>query len=126
MITNVTHISILVTDQDTALAFYTNILGFETHTDAMFGPERWLTVCSKGNRDFELALIKVDAKHAGMPSKELGKPMFCVATSDCRADYKRMKDAGVVFLQEPKDEPWGIGATFQDPFGNIIYMSQAK
>ncbi|MEX0939953.1 MAG: VOC family protein, partial [Candidatus Babeliales bacterium] len=70
MIQQLTHITILVKDQERALNFYTEKLGFEIHTDAKFGDSRWLTVCPPGQKDMEFALMLPET-HEGF--EQIGK-----------------------------------------------------
>jgi len=118
--------SVLVDDQDRALSFYRDKLGFVVAEDVPFGKERWLTVRAPGDQTVALSLNlaqseedrKVIGKQAG------SKPLFALATDDCLGDYRRMKSAGVNFLSEPKVESYGTGVTLQDLYGNKIYLNQ--
>lgn len=121
MISKVTHLSVFVKDQDEALRFYTEKLGFEVHTDMDFNGSRWLTLNPKGQKDFEITLMP-----ATVETKEQSAPVACFSTDDCRKDYADLKQKGVNFLHEPKDEAWGIGVTFADPSGNVFYLNQTK
>jgi catechol 2,3-dioxygenase-like lactoylglutathione lyase family enzyme len=127
MITKVTHLTLFVTNQDNALKFYTESLGFKVHTDAMFGPDfRWLTICPPEQPDFEIAILKAETpeEKALVGKQGAGKPFFSLATTDCRKDFELLSSRGVKFAQEPKVEEWGISAAFQDLEGNMIYMCQ--
>ena len=125
MITGVTHISVLVTDQDKALDFYTNILGLEVHTDAQFDEMRWLTVNPKGNPHFEIALMLIDKDSEDLIHEIAENAPVCVfSTDDCRKEYETLKAKGVEFLDEPTEEEWGVACNFVDPFGNAFHLSQ--
>ena len=77
MITAVTHITLLVKDQQKALDFYVNVLGFEIHTDAMFGQERWLTICPPTQPNLEIAIMKASEIEAPLIGHQAGgKPAF--------------------------------------------------
>lgn len=125
MFTKITHITVFVTNQDDALAFYQK-LGFKMHTDASFGDIRWLTLCLPEQPDVEIALIKAeDEQELALVGKQsASKPLLSLETDNCRQDYERLLQAGVTFLEAPTERPWGIAAVMQDIYGNIIYMCQ--
>lgn len=126
MFGGVSHISIFVTDQEKALAFYTK-LGFIVHTDERFGTMRWLTLCLPQQRTFEVALLKAetDQEKALVGKQAAEKPLMNLETDNCHADYERLSKEGVFFFEKPKEEPWGISAAFKDLEGNILYMCQS-
>lgn len=126
MITKVTHLTLFVADQDEALKFYTQNLGFKVHTDTMFGPMRWLTLHPAEQPNFELSIMLAENdKEKALVGKQAGdKPLFCIESTDCKKDYATLKGKGVKMLQEIKEEPWGISTSFADPSGNVIYMVQ--
>lgn len=129
MITGVSHVTLFVEDQDKALAFYTDVLGFELHTDAMFGPDmRWLTINAKGQKDFEIALMKATTpQEKALVGKQAHEhPLLCLATNDCHGDYEHLKKAGVNFIEAPQEQPWGIQAIFKDLYGTTFVLVQAK
>lgn len=134
MIKKMSHASIFVLNQEEALSFYRDRLGFEVHTDAMVGPDfRWLTLNSKDQPDFEIILME---PKAGMLMDEatatqlraiiekgvLGAGVF--DTDDCRATYEELKSKGVEFVSEPADRPYGIEAVFKDNSGNWFSLTQ--
>lgn len=119
MISKLSHVSIFVPDQEAALDFYTNRLGFKIHTDATFGDSRWLTLYAPDAPDFELCLMK------GNPT-QTSAPVGAFITNDCKATYKELSEKGVHFFGEPKEESWGIGVAFADCAGNIFYLNQPK
>ena len=120
MITKVTHISIFVSDQDEALKFYTEKLDLQVNTDETFDDFRWLTLNTQKDKNLEICLIY------GQPCVDSNAPILSFETNNCNKTYQELKKKGVKFLQEPKEEPWGMGAVFQDPFGNIFYLNQPK
>jgi catechol 2,3-dioxygenase-like lactoylglutathione lyase family enzyme len=126
MLTKITHITLFVNDQDTALNFYQK-LGFKVHTDAMFGEMRWLTLHLPTQIDMELVLLKAESEHEkALVGKQAGdKPVFNFETSDCLGDYERLSVAGVNFLAKPETQPWGTSAAFTDADGNVLYMCQS-
>jgi catechol 2,3-dioxygenase-like lactoylglutathione lyase family enzyme len=134
MIKKMSHASIFVSNQEEALTFYRDKLGFKVHTDAMIGEDfRWLTVCASDQPDFEIILME---PKAGMLMDEasatqlralidkgiLGAGAF--HTDDCRATYDELKGRGVVFLSEPTARPYGIEAVFKDNSGNWFSLTQ--
>lgn len=127
MFTKITHITVFVVDQEKALAFYTK-LGFSVHTDAQFGPMRWLTLCLPEQKDVELALLEAEteAEKALVGKQADQKPFITLETDNCQADYERLSNDGVTFLAKPTEEPWGTSAALKDPYGNLIYICQPR
>ena len=136
MIKRMSHASIFVSNQEEALKFYRDLLGFEVRTDAMVGPDfRWLTMGPKGQADFEIILFE---PRAGMMMDEettaqlraiinkgvLGAGVF--NTDDCQKTYEELKGRGVEFLSPPSDRPYGIEAVFKDNSGNWFSLTQPK
>jgi catechol 2,3-dioxygenase-like lactoylglutathione lyase family enzyme len=125
MLKKVAYISVFVSDQDKALDFYTNVLGFEKRIDnpTPDGP-RFLTVAVPG-QDFELVLWP------GTPGQ--GEPVFgrasaayTIEVSDVREMFEAMKSLGVKFDTEVLEYPWGYVAVFQDPDGNRLQLRQGR
>jgi len=129
MITQLTHITILVKDIDEALQFYTQKLGFDLHTDAIM-PDgfRWVTVCPKEQSNMEFALMKAQTtKELERVGAQVGQQSLGIlATHDCMKTYKELKAKGVKFLGEPKVEPWGTGVILEDLYGNKFYLNQEQ
>jgi catechol 2,3-dioxygenase-like lactoylglutathione lyase family enzyme len=128
----VTHVPLAVRDQDAALAFYTQKLGFETRADGRgTGGARWLTVAPKGSA-VEFALVKAQQRTrvAGTDDPKAGTGGLQVAlqTDDCRGDYEALKARGVRFdiphYEKPQRAPWGTSAYFRDPDGNAWAIVQ--
>jgi len=96
---------IYVDDQDRAERFYTEVLGFKVKTSAPYGPnERWLTVVSPEDPDgVELVLHLTDepARTFRQATREQGRPVISLTTTDCAGDAARLKARGVVFVKEP-------------------------
>ena len=115
-----------VRDQDEALEFYVEKLGFKVHTDARNGDYRWLTVQHPEQPSLQLGLFKpqppaVDSGTAQTLNEVVAKgamPPMVLNVSDCRAAYERMSAAGVEFTQEPVDRYGAVDASFRDPSGN--------
>ena len=118
MLTKLAVVTILVRDQDEALAFYTEKLGLEKMDDMTFGHDRWLTVTAPRQKDVQIFLQKADTFGVNLMDAVGKAPAWAFNTDDCRADYKALKARGVKFVSEPKEQPWGIEATFEDLYGN--------
>jgi catechol 2,3-dioxygenase-like lactoylglutathione lyase family enzyme len=126
--------SIYVRDQDEALQFYTDKLGFEVHTDVRNGDYRWLTVRHPDQPTFQLGLFKVQApvvddSTAQSLNEAVAKgamPPLVLVVDDCRATYEDMRGRGVEFTQEPTERYGNIDASFRDPSGNGWKMLQAR
>lgn len=120
--------SIYVDDQDKALAFYTDTLGFVKKADVTNGPYRWLTVASPEDPDgIELQLALNDdpaAKTYQQAKKEQSQPAAMFHTSDLQADYDRLTSAGVTFTAPLMKEAWGSMAILDDTCGNLIQLTQ--
>ena len=127
MFTKISHITMFVQDQEKALDFYKK-LGFTIHTDAPFGPMRWLTLTLPGQKDVELVLMKAEtAEEKALIGKQGGdKPFISFESNDAKKDYEMLKKMGVAGIEEPKAEPWGISFGFKDLYGNAIYVCQPK
>ena len=125
---------VYVRDQDEALAFYVDKLGFRVHTDAKNGDYRWLTVQCPEQASFQLGLFKpqpptVDEATAETLSEVVAKgamPPLVLIVDDCRAAYERFRQAGVEFTQEPIERYGSIDASFRDPSGNGWKLIQAR
>jgi len=134
MIRKMSHATIFVNNQDEALNFYRDKLGFEVHTDAMVGADfRWLTMNTRDQPDFEIVLMEpkpgmlMDEEtstqlRAIMAKCVMGAGVF--NTDDCRATYDDLKSKGVVFVSEPAERPYGIEAVFKDNSGNWFSLTQ--
>jgi len=124
-----THAPILVSDQDRALAFYTEVLGFEKRADYQQpGRPRWLTVAPKGE-EVELILVKgtytIDPRPPAYA--ESGGNHIVFHTNDCRADFTALTARGLKFKDPaPVEAPYGITAYFTDPDGNHFALLQPK
>jgi len=117
---------VYVRDQDEALAFYVDKLGFVVHTDVRNGPYRWLTVQHPDQPSFQLGLYVPgppvhDAATAQTLREMVAKgamPPLVLSVTNCRAEYDRLSARGVEFTQEPVDRYGKVDAGFRDPSGN--------
>jgi catechol 2,3-dioxygenase-like lactoylglutathione lyase family enzyme len=127
-------VGLYVRDQDEALSFYTEKLGFRVHTDVRNGDYRWLTVQHPEQPSFQLGLFRpgppvLDDATAQAVSAIVAKgamPPLVLLVDDCRAAFQRMKAAGVEFVQEPVERFGSVDAGFRDPSGNGWKMIQAR
>ena len=125
-----------VHDQDEALAFYTQRLGWEIRTDvtlAEMGNFRWLTVAPAGQEDIAVVLMAIPGPPVFEPetSEQVRQLMakgtagtVFLTTDDCRASYEELSGRGVEFVDLPEERPYGIDASFRDPSGNHIRLTQ--
>lgn len=119
--------SVLVDDQEKALRFYTDVLGFVPKVDVPVGEHRWLTVVSPEDPDGVELLLEPDAHPAAKQYKaalvEDGIPFTSFAVADCRAEHARLRGLGVVFTQEPAEMGPVTTAVFDDTCGNLIQIA---
>src|ERR1700744_4606039 len=126
-------VGVYVDDQDEALKFYIDKLGFRVHTDVRNGSYRWLTVQHPEQPSFQLGLFTPgppipDAATAQTLRAMVARgamPPLVPAVADCRASYDRLKASGVEFTQEPMERYGSIDAGFRDPAGNGWKLIQA-
>jgi len=127
---------IWVHDQDEALAFYTEKLGFEVRADVTLpemGNFRWLTVGPPEQEDVAIVLMAIpgapvmDDETAAQVRSLMGKGFagtVFLTTDDVRGDYEELAARGVEFTEEPESRPYGIDAGFRDPSGNRFRLTQ--
>ena len=127
-----------VHDQDEALAFYTEKLGFEVRADSTLpemGDFRWLTVGPAGQPDVAIVLMAIpgppvmDDETArqvrDLVAKGFAGTVF-LTTDDCEASYQELKGRGVEFTEEPEERPYGIDSGFRDPSGNSFRLTHVR
>ena len=127
-------VGLYVRDQDEAVEFYVEKLGFRVHTDAGNGAYRWLTVQHPDQPSFQLGLFKpqpptMDEGTAQTLNEVVAKgamPPLVLVVDDCRAAYDRMQAAGVEFTQEPVERYGAVDAGFRDPSGNGWKLIEAR
>jgi catechol 2,3-dioxygenase-like lactoylglutathione lyase family enzyme len=132
MIKGFDHIGIWVADQDRALKFYTENLGYQVHTDADMGGARWLTVTHPRQPDLEVILGRpgppmLSEEDAEAILKLLAKGSLGAGVMRCddiRATYRELSDKGVEFIQPPTERPYGIEALFRDSEGNWYSLAE--
>ncbi|WP_459550217.1 VOC family protein [Nocardia sp. X0981] len=120
--------SVYVDDQDKALRFYTEILGFQKKTEIPLGDAAWLTVVSPAAPDGVELLLEPTGHPAAATYKAAlvadGIPFTSFAVDDLQAEYERLRELGVTFTQEPVDYGTVVTAVFDDTCGNLIQIAQ--
>ena len=120
--------TVFVDDQDKALRFYTDVLGFAKKDDVDNGGYRWLTVMAPGDRDggaLQLAASTDPAAKAFQQAMfEKSQPATMFYTSDVKADYVRIKGKGAEFTMPPTDITFATIAILKDTCGNLIQITQ--
>lgn len=126
MLSDVTYVTVFVTDQDRALAFYVDTLGFEKRVDnrGVPGGGRFLTV---GLRDKALQLVLWPGTPGRAKQSDGPVPAACtIESTDCRNDFEALKARGVTFeMPQVLEQPWGITAIAQDPDGNRLMIRES-
>lgn len=120
--------SVLVDDQEKALAFYTDVLGFQPKNDTPLGDARWLTVVSPAHPDGPELLLEPDWGHpAAKPFKEAlvvdGIPYTSFSVDDVNQEFDRLRGLGVRFTQEPMNAGPVTVAVLDDTCGNLIQIA---
>ncbi|MFE3142423.1 VOC family protein [Streptomyces scopuliridis] len=122
--------SVFVDDQDKALRFYTDVLGFVKKTEVPLGEDRWLTVVSPEDPDGTELLLEPDGHPAVKPYKEAlvkdGIPAASFAVDDVQAEFSRLRGLGVHFTQEPLEMGPVTTAVLDDTCGNLIQIAHSK
>jgi catechol 2,3-dioxygenase-like lactoylglutathione lyase family enzyme len=119
--------SIFVDDQEKALRFYTEVLGFVKKTEIPLGEHRWLTVVSPEDPDGVELVLEPDGHPAVRPFKEAlvadGIPFTSFAVADVQAEFDRLKGLGVTFTQEPTAMGPVTTAVLDDTCGNLVQIA---
>lgn len=127
-------VGLYVRDQEEALAFYVQKVGFRVHTDVKNGDYRWLTVQHPDQPSLQLGLFTpeqptLDAASARALRELVAKgamPPLVMTVHDCRATYEAMRGRGVEFTQEPVARFGSVDANFRDPSGNGWKIIEAR
>lgn len=120
MISGVKHVSIPVKNQDKALKFYTEILGFEVLVDAEFGPQRWIELKIPGG-ETQVVLFTPE----GHEDRVGTFSNIVFMSDDIQKTFKELKAKGVKFTKDLTEESWGTYAIFEDAEGNSFCLSSA-
>lgn len=123
MIKRLSHATVYVTDQDEALAFYRDKLGFEVRNDIKVENFRWLTVSPKGQPDLEMVLFPAPTELRELVEKGTIGPGV-LETDDVHGDYELLKKRGVEFTSPPEEQHHGIEAMMKDNSGNYFSLHQ--
>ncbi|MDX6574662.1 MAG: hypothetical protein QOE96_615 [Blastocatellia bacterium] len=136
MITKMSHVMIWVKNQQAALEFYRDKLGFEVDTDAMIGPDfRWLTMKIKNQPGFEIILAEpkagmlLDEESAAQLRSLIDKGVLgggVFDADDIYKTYEKLKARGVEFKGPPTEQSWGTATVMKDNSGNWFSLSQEK
>lgn len=122
--------SVLVDDQEKALRFYTDVLGFVKKTEISVGDALWLTVVSPDDPDGTELLLEPDGHPAAGPFKRAlvddGIPFTSFAVDDATAEYERLREKGVRFTQEPVEMDSVTTAVLDDTCGNLIQIASQR
>lgn len=134
MITNVSLVTLWVTDQDEARRFYVDKLGFAEHTDVSMGDGfRWVTITHPDHPELQVTLMvpgppldpeMAEAVRRSLANGNMGG--FGLATTDCHKTYEALRADGVEFIQPPSDRPYGIEAVMRDNSGNWLVLVEQK
>ena len=120
MITNIRTVGVYVSDQEAALRFYTEVLGFEVRADRLMGRQgRWLEVAPPGAQSRFVIYPR-----AMMQDWDRRKPSVVLGCRDIEAEYQRLSGLGVNFSQTPTSMKWGAFAIFTDPDGNEFVLAE--
>ena len=122
--------SVVVNDQQKALQFYTDILGFQVKHNIPMGEYAWITVVSEEDPEGTELLLEPDGHPASRPFKDAlmedGIPSASFAVDDVEAEHERLVAKGVKFVQPPKDLGTVITAVFDDTCGSLIQILEEK
>ncbi|WP_329742865.1 VOC family protein [Dyella sp. A6] len=122
-------LALLVADYDEAIAWYTGKLGFELIDDIdQGGGKRWVVLAPPGSTETRLLLARAadDAQRSRIGNQTGGRVFLFLHTDDFQRDWQRMRAAGVHFREEPRHEPYGTVAVFEDLYGNAWDLLQSK
>jgi len=127
-IMRISHASVLVDDQNKALRFYTEVLGFQRKHDIPMGAHRWISVVSPQDPDGTELVLEPDEHPAAKPFKDAlvgdGIPFTAFTVADVRGEWQRLRGLGVRFTQEPTSMGPVTTAVLDDTCGNLIQIQQ--
>lgn len=126
---HIAHFALVVRNYDEAIAYYTQMLGFELADDTPLGDgKRWVLIAPPGARETHILLVKAaseeQASHIG--NQTGGRVFVFLHTDDFRRDYDALKTRGVKFIEAPRVEPYGDVAVFEDLYGNRWDLVQPR
>ena len=126
---HIAHIALVVNDYDEAIDFYCKLLGFELIEDTVMSiTKRWVMVKPKGIGSCSLLLAKAvgEEQQSRIGNQTGGRVFLFLYTDDFWRDYNNYSSKGIVFVREPKEEPYGTVAVFKDLYGNLWDLIEAK
>ena len=129
MLQQIAHVTVLVTDYDEAIAFYTGKLGFRLLTDTPLAPgKRWVLVAPGGVVGPALLLAQAEgpAQQSQVGQQTGGRVFLFLTTDDFWADYRRLVANGVSFQETPREEAYATVVVFADLYGNLWDLLQPK
>lgn len=131
MITGFEGICLYVRDQDAALDFYVNKLGFEKRADMQADDFRWVTVSPPGVQGIAITLYRPGPQDGEEQAQrwlsQVGQhPRWAFTTDDCRATFEELTARGVHFLSPPTDMPYAVEALLEDLYGNVIVLHERR
>ncbi len=119
----IVNVSLLVNDYDEALDFFVSKLHFDVVEDTPVPAQnkRWVVIAPPQSQETRIVLGKASTPEqaARVGDQTGGRVFFSLATDDFERDYTDMKSAGIVFVRDPKEEPYGMVAVFKDLYGNL-------
>lgn len=124
MLKHMPYVALYVSDQDKALDFYTNILGFEKRIEAPGPAPRFVSIGVNGQA-FELILWP-GTPGRGQAVQGRTPAQYTIEVEDCRKTYETLKPRGVKFVTEVLEYPWGYVALFEDPDGNVLQIREGR
>lgn len=127
---SIVHIALVVRDYDEAIAFYTKKLNFELIEDT-YQPEqdkRWVVIAPSGSNGTTLLLARASKaeQESFIGNQSGGRVFLFLNTDDFWRDYNAMRDKGIKFVREPKEQDYGTVAVFEDLYGNLWDLLQLK
>jgi len=120
MARKITHVTVIVRDQEESLNWYAGNLGFEKRMDDSGMGFRWLTIGLPAQPGLEIVLLPPMGEKAHAQIGAQGG--IILSSDDCRADVERLRAAGVKVTHEPEQQPWGTQAVIEDPNGNSLVL----
>jgi catechol 2,3-dioxygenase-like lactoylglutathione lyase family enzyme len=133
MITNISLVTVYCLDQDATRDFYVSKLGFVPRADAVMGTFRWVTIGHPEQPELEVTLMvpgpPLSEEAAGFVRRQLEIGQMGglgLTVDDCRKTYEELSAAGVVFVQEPSERPYGVEAVMRDNTGNWLVLVEPR
>lgn len=122
----VTLVKVFTRDQDEAMRFYVQKLGFVVEEDKSMGDYRWLVIRAPDNHELtiNLELARTPEQKAIVGKQAADQPLFTLTTDDCHREYNELLGKGVEFEGKPEKMPYGTGVMMKDLYGTKIYVFQ--